>query len=220
VLGSGSAFSYLFKVTNKAITISYSVGGVNRWVHVGAFESLVTGPSDPMPLGQFSHGFNNQTPKDHVIGTASHADGIVSRNPGLGTTAEEGAFFATLNPLHAPTSILWNVATGVPPTTIVPSGRVYGTVPRYYTKTLMSQAVIHQSKEGHGDITKPPNAFRGYYPDLFAGIMAGSTEPTGGGVDSVVIDGVTYYWLGLNCVGPGIAAVTTDLGILIAVRAD
>src|SRR4030095_3271120 len=50
LVGSGSAFSYLYKVGNKAVTIGFSVGGANRWMHVGAMESLVTGPTDTMPL--------------------------------------------------------------------------------------------------------------------------------------------------------------------------
>jgi len=222
VLGSGSAFSYLFKVGNKAITIAYSVGGVNRWCHVGAFESLVTGPPDPMPLGQFSHPLNNPTPKDTVISTANHGEGVVSRNPGLGTGTEEGAFFANLNALHAPITNIHYTPGAASADATGPSMRSYGaSVPRWYTKVLMSQAVIHQSAEGHSNLlTKPQQTFRGYYPDLFAGIMGGVTEPTGGGVDSVVIDGVTYYWLGLNCIGAGIAIVTTNTGTLIALRAD
>lgn len=221
LLGTGSAFPYLFKVGNKSVTIGYNVAGANRWVHVGAFESLVTGPADPMPVGKFSHGVNNPVNMLGVISSAAHCDGTVTRNPGLGTTGEKGAFFAQLSPLHAP-PWMYDSGTLVMGSASPPSAQSFGaTVPRWYTKVLMSQAVVHQSREGGSDPTnEPPQTFRGYYPDLFAGLMTGTTEPVGGGVDSVIIDGVQYYWLGLNCPGAGETVATTLCGTLIAVRAD
>jgi hypothetical protein len=62
--------------------------------------------------------------------------------------------------------------------------------------------------------------FRGYFPDLFACVVVGAVEPSGGGIDSVVVDGVTYYWLGVGCPGPGCAGLTSQVGNIIAVRAD
>lgn len=208
----GSGFPYLFKVGNKDLTIGVSVAGVNRWVKVGAFESLVTGPPDPMPVAMFTHGINNLAQSGATLGINQHADGVVTRNPGLGTTAETGAFFAQLSPLHAPTALL--TTTALFPNSACSFG---SSIPRWYTKTLMSQAVIHQSRSG--GITDN-QTFRGYYPDLFAGIINGTTEPVGGGADSVIIDGVTYYWLGLNCPGVGVASIQDQMGVIVAVRAD
>lgn len=214
VLGSGSAFSYLFKVGNKSLTIAYSVGGVNRWVHAGAFESLVTGPSDPIPLAQISHGFNSPVNHLGTVSSTTHACGMVSRNPGLGVTAEAGAFAVNVQPLHAP--IGWTMGSGQ---AFPLSTESFGnSVPRWFTKVLMSQAIIHQTSNAQTGLGK--QTFRGYFSDLFAGTITGTTEPTGGGVDSVVIDGVTYYWLGINCPGPSLTAAATHFSVLVAVRAD
>lgn len=211
VLLQTSVFSYLYKVGNKTLTIGVNVSAGNRWVHVGAMESLVTSQTVTMPLGLFVHGNNNPVPKAVTVSATVHADGVLSRDPGLGTTAETGAFYARLEPLHMPglANAITNLAT---------SGRSFGaSVPRWYTKVLMSQAVAHQSRNAgttHGQV------FFGYYPDLFAGVINGTTEPVGGGVDLVVIDGVTYYWLGAHCPGTGRSGVTSGSTILVAVRAD
>lgn len=213
ILGAGSAFNYLYKVGNKSVTIGYNVAGANRWVHVGAFESLVTGPSDTMPLGMFAHGVNTKAKKGVTISAGTHACGVVTRNPGLGTTAETGAFFAALWPLHLPMTLFSSPASAA----LTACG--FGSpVPRWYTKVLMSQAVIHQSRDADQGGTQ--QSFRGYYPDLFACVINGTTEPVGGGVDSVVIDGVTYYWLGAACPGGSAVTVTDQQGGLVAVRAD
>lgn len=213
ITGAGSAFNYLFKVGNKSVTIGVVIAGANRWVHVGAFESLVTGPSDPVPIGLFSHGFNNPANANASPSATIHADGVVTRNPGLGVTAETGAFFAVLSPLHADNGIFGGTARTVG----TPSQGIGAAVPRWYTKVLMAQAIIHQSRGAHATT---PQTFRGYYSDLFACICGSATEPTGGGVDSVVIDGVTYYWLGGHCPGVGSATFTTGQSVFVAVRAD
>lgn len=214
---SGSVFSYLFKVTNKTVTIGVRTT-VNRWVQVGMFESLVSGPSDPCPVGLFTHGINNLANRGATIGSNAHADGVVTRNPGLGTTAEAGAFFAWLLPLHSGGASLVGTTLGDQP--IWPSARGYtGTPPRWHSRVLMSQAIVHQSLDGSGPSTGG-QSFRGYYPDLFACHINGTTEPLGGGVDSVVIDGVTYYWLGINCPGVQRTTIATGMSILVAVRAD
>jgi hypothetical protein len=207
-----TAFSYLYKVGNKALTIGINASGTNRWVHVGAFESLVTGPSDPMPIAMFTHGINNIVNMSGTVTSTAHGDGVVCRNPGLGVTAEAGAFFAKLEPLHASQAL----STGA--FAVNPSSQGYNVaVPRYYTKPLMSQAVIHQSRQAG---TLAGQMWRGYYPDLFAAVVGAATEPTGGGVDSVVIDGVTYYWLGMGCPGTSAAGITVNQSNLVAVRAD
>lgn len=207
-----TAFSYLYKVGNKALTIGINASGVNRWVHVGAFESLVTGPSDPMPIAMFTHGVNNAVNMAGTVGVGTHGDGVVCRNPGLGVTGETGGFYARMEPLHASSSLT------VSQFSMNPSSEGYGVaVPRWYTKPLMSQAVIHQSRATGSTLGQ---MWRGYYPDLFAGVSAVVAEPTGGGVDSVVIDGVTYYWLGINCPGTGAAGPTANQSTLIAVRSD
>jgi len=216
ILGAGSAFNYLFKVGNKSVTIGYNVAGANRWIHVGAFESLVTGPADTMPLGMFAHGINTKAKKGVTLTSGTHADGIVTRNPGLGVTAEAGAFFAAMWPLHAGIQVVVSPAT----VQIAPPACGFGAaVPRWYTKVLMSQAVIHQAA---GAQAQTGQLFRGYYPDLFAAVNDGVVEPIGGGVDSVVIDGVTYYWLGYNCPGPQntAAAPLDQQSSFIAIRAD
>ena len=208
----GSPTSYLYKVGNKTVTIGIRVGSTNRWVHVGAMESLVTGPTDTMPLGMFTHGVNNPAVKGATVSSILHADGVVTRNPGLGTTAEAGAFFAQLQPLHA--SCALNGTANNMAASVCGFG---ASVPRWYSKVLMSQAVVHQSRGASSTLGQ---FFRGYYPDVFACIVDGSTEPNGGGIDSVVIDGVTYYWLGANCPGPGSTNITDQVTALIAVRAD
>ena len=214
---SGSVFSYLFKVTNKTVTIGVRTT-VNRWVQVGMFESLVSGPSDPCPVGLFTHGINNLANRGTTLTSSVHADGVVTRNPGLGTTAEAGAFFALLLPLHSGGASMVGVTVGEQP--IWPSARGFtGTPPRWHSRVLMSQAIIHQSQDASGP-TVGSQSFRGYYPDLFACHINGATEPLGGGVDSVVIDGVTYYWLGVNCPGYQRATVASGMSILVAVRAD
>lgn len=216
VVGSGSAFSYLFKVGNKSVVIGYNVAGANRFIIAGAFESLVTGPSDTMPLGMFTHGKNTPANKGGTPTSVKHGDGVVTRNPGLGTTAESGAFFAFMTPLHT-ASLALNTA-GSPISSVASVLGFGASVPRWYTKVLMSQAVIHQSRDAHSGAVA--QGFRGYFPDIFACTMSGSTEPTGGGVDSVVIDGVTFYWLGLHCCGPTNTTATTAISTLVAVRAD
>ena len=211
---TGSAFSYLFKVTNKTVTLGTVISGVNKWIHIGAFESLVTGPSDPMPIGMFARGLvsGDSVNAGVTLSVSAHACGTVTRNPGLGTTAESGAFMAQLKPLHAFPDLGLGLITAIPP--ILSFG---ATPPRWYTKVLMSQAVIHQSRNANSTAGQ---YFRGYYTDLFAGLISGTTEPQGGGIDSVVIDGVTYYWLGANCPGASTTALTSGNSTLIAIRAD
>jgi hypothetical protein len=215
ILGTSSAFPYLFRVGNKSITISIAIGTNNRWVHAGSFESLVTGPPDPNPIGQFSSTNRNPTPMGTTNGISNHGDGVVTRNPGLGVVAEDGAGFACLNPLHL---AFTPMCVGSATFCTDPVKSFGATPPRWYSKVLMSQAVIHQSRSGSGGTTG--QAFRGYYPELFAGAIKGTVEPIAGGVDSVIIDGVLYYWVGANCPGAVTGSISDAQTTLIAVRSD
>ena len=199
-------FSYIYEVRDNLMTIATRVSGTNYYVVVGKFTSLVTGLTDDHPICMFSHSFNQKLGSTASIATTAHGDGCVSRTPGR-TAAESGAFAVTIRPLHAA-----NLAAAAS-LAFVNDARAYNNItPRYQANGNLSPAIIHQCASGGVRST-----FRGYLPDFKAGILNLATDESLVG-DTVTIDGVVYYWLGVCNPGGARGAITANETVLLAIK--
>lgn len=72
-----------------------------------------------------------------------------------------------------------------------------GTATKGYTNPIVSDAVLHGA--GIGVVGLGRDILKGYLPNVVVGTY--SSEPSGGGNDTLNVDGTTYYVLGANRTG-------------------
>jgi hypothetical protein len=183
----GTAFNYLYEVRDNLLTVSTRVSSVNYYCVVGCFTSLVQALSDTSPLVLLGHPANTGMSGTVESANASNS-GRFTRLPGFGAVAQTGAFNCAALPLLMP--IRSGAALTANANTFSSIG---GTVSNpWFSNHLVMPIILHGMTAG---ALGNRRGMRGTLPDFLGGYF--TNEPASAGVDTLTVNGSTYYPLGL-----------------------
>lgn len=189
----GTAYNYLYEVRDDMITVATRQASTNYYAIAGCFTSLVTAIADTSPLVLLGHSLNTG-----ISGTAETAtvnnSGRFTRIPGFGAVALSGAFCCSAHPL------LPGDGGGTQADSYNPFSSAGGAASNpWFANHLVAPVILNGTRSGVTGGER--RGLRGSLPNFYAGRY--TTEPAGAGVDTLTVNGQTYYPLGTCRLGSG-----------------